>query len=110
MFALNPSSVKNPTIEKNKALYSNKTRTFVTPLTTSPSTIPLKKGSVIIQPAPNSDEYNVLVDLGDLDDDDTNSDDDQTIDSIHELPLLPQIYLGSLTILGLYIFYKLLHK
>jgi hypothetical protein len=89
MFSFQPSSVKNPTIEQNKALFSNKTHTFVS-----------------IKPEPSSNEYTVLLDLED-DVDHPQEYIDHTGDG---LPLLPKIYIGSLTILGLYIFYKLLQK
>jgi len=108
MFSLNPSLIKTQP-NNYKTYYSNDTHKFVTiPKTEYKSTSTPTPVSISLKPN-NNNEYLVLINTADVieeidADSIDNNDDGESKDYI------PQIYFGSLTILGLYIFYKLLNK
>ena len=112
MFSLNPSSIKTQP-NNYKTYFSNNTHKFVTmPKTEYKSTSTPTPISISLKPN-NNNEYLVLIDTADIieetDNKESYSDNENDNENDND-DYIPQIYFGSLTILGLYIFYKLLNK
>jgi len=118
MFSLNPSSLQGPA-DKYKTYFSNNTQKMITVPKTDFAGTP-KSMNISIQPnlqENNHDEYIVLVDTKETEEENLfdnpyDSDEDNNARNTHNIwsDSIPQIYLGSITILGLFIFYKLLNK
>lgn len=105
MFNLNPSPIKTP-IVPYKTYYSNYNQKMVTlPKTTFVSTP--KPMNITIKP--NENEYIVLIEEKDFLIEEPLDEEKEEMPT-DMLDYLPQIYVGSLTVLGLYIFYRLIHK
>jgi len=114
MFSLNPSLIKTQP-NNFKTYFSNDTHKFVTiPKTEYKSVSTPTPVSISLKPN-NNNEYLVLIDdvhvIEEIDtDSEPYSDNDNNGKGDDFSDYIPQIYFGSLTILGLYIFYKLLNK
>jgi hypothetical protein len=98
-----PTNQWNTMYSKDSCNVSNLQKFTPTTSLTKPLNISLE---------PNDNEYLVLIDEIDVikETTDTDLDLDLDLDSNNKTDYIPKIYFGSLTVLGLYILFRLIHK